>query len=101
MLGQLPDALAEQINRLLAYDPQTAGGLMTTDYFAVEDTWTAAEVLEQLRRRSSRLETVFYLYVVDAEHRLVGVVSLRQLVMAEPNGDSRSDGNRGDLRHRG
>ncbi|ETX00187.1 MAG: hypothetical protein ETSY1_12170 [Candidatus Entotheonella factor] len=85
MLDQLPDALAEQINRLLAYDPQTAGGLMTTDYFSVEDTWTTAEVLEQLRRRSSRLETVFYLYVVDAEHRLVGVVSLRQLVTAEPH----------------
>ncbi|WP_089934256.1 magnesium transporter [Candidatus Entotheonella palauensis] len=85
MLDQLPDTLAEQINRLLAYDPQTAGGLMTTDYFAVEDTRTTAEVLEQLRRRSSRLETVFYLYVVDAEHRLVGVVSLRQLVTAEPH----------------
>ena len=84
MLDELPDELAEKINRLLAYDPQTAGGLMTTDYFAVEDTWTTAEVLEQLRKRSSRLETVFYLYVVDAEHRLVGVVSLRQLVTAEP-----------------
>ncbi len=84
MFDQLPDTLAEQINRLLAYDPQTAGGLMTTDYFALEDTWTAAEVLEQLRR-SSRLETIFYLYVVDAEHRLVGVVSLRQLVLAEPD----------------
>ncbi len=85
MLDQLPDTLAEQINRLLAYDPQTAGGLMTTDYFAVEDTRSTAEVLEQLRHRSSRLETVFYLYVVDAEHRLVGVVSLRQLVTAEPH----------------
>ncbi|PON12447.1 magnesium transporter [Candidatus Entotheonella serta] len=85
MLDQLPDTLAEQINRLLAYDPQTAGGLMTTDYFAVEDARSTAEVLEQLRHRSSRLETVFYLYVVDAEHRLVGVVSLRQLVTAEPH----------------
>jgi len=85
MLDQLPDALAEQINRLLAYDPQTAGGLMTTNYFAVEDTSTTAEVLEQLRKRSSGLETVFYLYVVDAEHHLVGVVSLRQLVTAEPH----------------
>jgi magnesium transporter len=85
MLDQLPDALAEQINRLLAYDPQTAGGLMTTNYFAVEDTWTTAEVLEQLRKRSSGLETVFYVYVVNAEHHLVGVVSLRQLVTAEPH----------------
>lgn len=83
MLDELPDELSAQINELLAYDPQTAGGLMTTDYLALEDSWSVAEVLEALRR-ASKVETVFYLYVVDGEHRLVGVVSLRQLVMAEP-----------------
>lgn len=56
---------------------------MTTDYFALEETCTVAQALEELRR-SDRVETVFYLYVVDTEHRLVGVVSLRQLVMAAP-----------------
>ena len=84
MLAELPEPLAAQIRQLLAYDPQTAGGLMTTDYLALEDTWTVAEVLAQLRR-AGRSETVFYLYVVDADHRLVGVVSLRQLVTAEPH----------------
>jgi magnesium transporter len=84
MLAELPEALAAQIRQLLAYDPQTAGGLMTTDYLALEETWTVAEVLEQLRR-AGRIETVFYLYVIDADHRLVGVVSLRQLVTAEPH----------------
>jgi magnesium transporter len=84
MLDQLPEALAKQINQLLSYDPQTAGGLMTTHYFVLNDTCTVAEALQRIRRAGT-VETVFYLYVVDAEHRLVGVVSLRQLVMAEPD----------------
>jgi magnesium transporter len=83
MMDQLPEPLAAQITRLLSYDPQTAGGLMTTHYIALEDTSTVAEALQTLRD-SGRAETVFYLYVVDAEDHLVGVVSLRQLVMANP-----------------
>jgi magnesium transporter len=83
MLEQLPETFAAELNKLLSYHPRTAGGLMTTDYFALEDTCTVHEALERLRR-ASQVETVFYVYVVDMEHRLVGVVSLRQLVMADP-----------------
>ncbi|GIX47472.1 MAG: magnesium transporter MgtE [Candidatus Tectimicrobiota bacterium] len=83
ILAKLPEPLAAEIRKLLAYDPQTAGGLMTTNYIALEETCTVAEALQRLRQ-AGQAETVFYLYVVDAEHRLVGVVSLRQLVMAEP-----------------
>ena len=83
MLHHLPEALAAQIDRLLSYDPRTAGGLMTTQYFSLEDTCTVSEALQHLRR-AGQAETVFYVYVVDSEHRLAGVVSLRQLVMADP-----------------
>jgi magnesium transporter len=83
MLDQLPKPLAAEINKLLSYDPRTAGGLMTTNFFALQETCTVAEALEQLRR-AGKAETVFYVYVVNAEQCLVGVVSLRQLVMAEP-----------------
>lgn len=89
MLDQLPESLATQINELLSYDPRTAGGLMTTQYFALDDTYTVTEALQKLRR-AGQAETVFYLYVVDSEHHLVGVVSLRQLVMAEPETTLRS-----------
>ena len=84
MLHQLPEALAAQIDRLLSYDPRTAGGLMTTQYFSLPDTCTVSEALQHLRR-AGQAETVFYVYVVDSEHRLAGVVSLRQLVMADPD----------------
>jgi len=90
MLDQLPETLAAEINKLLSYDPRTAGGLMTTNYFALEDTYTVGEALERLRRAGQKAETVFYVYVEDAEHHLVGVISLRQLVMAEPEATLRS-----------
>lgn len=83
MMEHLPEALAAQITTLLSYHPETAGGLMTTNYVALEDTATVSEALETLRR-AGQAETVFYLYVINAGGFLVGVVSLRQLVMAEP-----------------
>jgi magnesium transporter len=62
---------------------------MTTQYFSLEDTCSVSEALQQLRR-AGQAETVFYVYVVDSEHRLAGVVSLRQLVMADPDSRLRS-----------
>jgi magnesium transporter len=57
---------------------------MTTAYLALEETLTAEEALETLRH-AKEAETVFYVYIVDAAHRLVGVLSLRQLVLAAPD----------------
>jgi magnesium transporter len=83
MMEHLPEQLAAQITKLMSYDPQTAGGLMTTRFVALQDTSTVADALQTLRR-AGQAETVFYLYVVDSDQCLVGVVSLRQLVMANP-----------------
>lgn len=83
MMEHLPEQLVAQITKLMSYDPQTAGGLMTTRFVALQDTSTVADALQTLRR-AGQAETVFYLYVVDSDQRLVGVVSLRQLVMANP-----------------
>ncbi len=81
MMDQLPEPVAVEIGKLLSYDPQTAGGIMTTNFFALLDTSSVAEALHTLRS-AEQAETVFYIYVVDEEQRLVGVVSLRQLVLA-------------------
>ncbi|MCZ6873041.1 MAG: magnesium transporter [bacterium] len=84
MLDQLPEPIARDISKLLSYHPQSAGGIMTPNFFALLDTTCVSEAMDTLRS-AGQAETVFYIYVVDAKQRLVGVVSLRQLVMAKPD----------------
>lgn len=84
MLDQLPQHIANNISKLLSYDPQSAGGIMTPNFFALLDTTSVSEAMRTLRS-AGQAETVFYIYVIDGEKRLVGVVSLRQLVMADPD----------------
>ena len=57
---------------------------MTTEVFSLSEHLTVEETLVFLRQHSEHLEMIYYLYVVDDEHRLVGVASLRELVVAEP-----------------
>jgi magnesium transporter len=73
---------AQDIRALLAYPPHTAGGRMTPEYIAVHPDATAASVLAGLRRRADAAETIYYVYVVDDDQRLLGVLSLRELVLS-------------------
>ena len=75
---------AGEVAPLLRHPDNTAGGRMTTDFVALNKEWSVEEALTYLRRTKPAAEQVFYLYVVDGEHRLEGVVSLRQLVVAAP-----------------
>ena len=75
---------AEEIAPLLPHADETAGGRMTSDFVALHQEWTVDEALSYLRRTRPNAEQAFYLYVVDGQHRLEGVVSLRQLVVAAP-----------------
>jgi Mg/Co/Ni transporter MgtE len=72
----------DDIKQLLAYPEGSAGSLMTADVFTVASTETAAEVLHRLHSKKTDAETIYYLYVTDEHHRLLGVVSLRQLIVA-------------------
>jgi CBS domain-containing protein/sporulation protein YlmC with PRC-barrel domain len=74
---------AEEVQELLSYPEDTAGGLMTTEYIALEETLTAAEAIDRLRELEPDAETVYYLYVTDDDGRLVGVLSLRDLIVAK------------------
>src|ERR1041385_4387951 len=70
---------------LLQYQPDTAGGIMTTEFVSVPADWTAERTLAHVRQVGGRKETVYAIYVTDpAARALVHVVSLRELVMAEP-----------------
>ena len=69
---------------LLGYEPETAGRLMTTEFIDLKEMQTAEEALSLVRKRASFTETIYSLYVTDKERHLTGILSLRDLVTAEP-----------------
>lgn len=84
LLPALTAAEREDIRRLASYPEGTAGAVMTSDYAALSPHETAAQALERLRREAPDKETIYYAYVVDADRRLLGFVSLRDLILAPP-----------------
>jgi magnesium transporter len=78
-----PETRAE-VEELTQYEEDEAGGLMTPEYIALKSSMTVEEVLRFLRRAAPDAETIYYLYVVDEEGRLIGVLSLRDLIVADP-----------------
>ncbi|HEY75419.1 MAG TPA: magnesium transporter [Thermoflexia bacterium] len=76
---------AEEVRPLLAHADDTAGGLMTSAEVLLHKDMTAEEAIAYLRSIAPESETVYYLFVVDEDVRLVGVVSLRELVIAPPD----------------
>jgi magnesium transporter len=92
LIQELPDDRVDQImpllpledrrdiQRLQSYPEGTAGALMTTEVAMLSENLTAREALEELGRQASELETIYYLYVVDENRLLRGIVSTRQLV---------------------
>ncbi len=75
---------AKDVEELLTHAEDSAGGIMTTDLVALPAELTSAQAIERLRELRPDPELAYYLYVVDAEGRLEGVVSLRDLVVAKP-----------------
>lgn len=75
----------EEVRPLLIHPDESAGGLMTSEFLALRLKMTAADAIEALRQWKPETETAYYLFVVDDQERLCGVVSLRQLVISKPN----------------
>jgi magnesium transporter len=76
---------ADEVKELLGYPEDSAGGSMTTEFIAVPATLTAAQTIDRLRELEPDAETIYYVYVTDADSRLVGVLSLRDLIVAKPD----------------
>jgi magnesium transporter len=74
----------EEVRELLTHEQDTAGGLMSPHVMMFPRTSTAQQAIEILRRAKPDDETSYYLFVTDDAQRLLGVVSLRQLVIADP-----------------
>ena len=84
LLQKMEDDEAEDIEELLTYREDTAGGLMTTEYVAIEHSLTAAQAIDRLRELEPDAESIFYVYVIDEEEHLLGVLSLRDLIVVKP-----------------
>ena len=85
LLELMEDDEAEDVRKLLTYHEDTAGGIMNTEYFIVPAYFNAAQVMERLRETTPEAETIYYIYVADQDEHLLGVFSLRQLVLAQPD----------------
>jgi magnesium transporter len=86
IVSELPAEARAETERLLQFEPDTAGGLMTTEFVSVSSDMTVDEALEAVRAlaRSGRREATYNIYATDREGRLVGVLSLRELLAAAP-----------------
>jgi magnesium transporter len=82
ILPLLPADERREILRLRAYPENTAGAMMTTEVAMLEESLSVRDALTALSRESEHLETIYYIYVVDSDLHLRGVVSTRQLVSA-------------------
>jgi len=84
ILGLMEKEEAEEVRELMTYDEDTAGGIMTTEYVAVPANLTAGQTIDRLRELEPNAETIYYIYVTDDDNKLVGVLSLRDLIVAKP-----------------
>src|SRR5699024_3418154 len=85
ILQQMNANKAKEVEAILAYTNETGGAIMTNELISIPAASTVGDVLEKLRNEAPDAEIIYYLYVVDTDHELVGVVSLRDLIIASPD----------------
>jgi magnesium transporter len=71
----------EEVDELLQYHPETAGGIMSPDFMFLDEELTTGEAIKLIQKRSEEKEMVFYLYITHGERSLAGVISLRELLL--------------------
>ncbi len=85
LLGEMHPDEAAEVRNLEQYPTDSAGGIMTTDVTALPEDLTIEQAVAELRKLNQELEQVFYVYVVDRRKHLIGVLSMRDLILSEPN----------------
>jgi len=95
LLDELPATVAKKLinslspderaatNMLMGYEPKTAGRIMTTEYISLKKDMTAERALEKVRAQAREKETIYTLFVTDYSRKLEGVLSLKELLMAD------------------
>ncbi len=96
LLGELPEEKADEllnlmepeeaqeVRELMEHEEDTAGALMTTEFIALPPELTVAQAFPELRKQAAEAETIYYLYILGPDENLLGVVSLRELLVSEP-----------------
>jgi magnesium transporter len=85
LLPLVAKADREDIRRLLSYPEDSAGSVMTTDYATLPADIPVSEAIARIRQQAPEKETIYYIYVLTQDRRLVGFVSLRDLIVAKPS----------------
>jgi magnesium transporter len=79
----MDEEAAQEIKDLLHYEEYTAGSIMTTEFIAISANQTVRSAMYILKKEAPQAETIYYLFVIDEEKRLAGVISLRDLIVAD------------------
>lgn len=82
-LHLMPVESAREISKLMSYMEETAGAIMTSEFISIPENITLGDAYRKVRKQAAEAETIYYVYVVDEEGRLTGVLSLRDLIVNE------------------
>jgi len=85
LLGLMETDEAEEIQELMEHEEDSAGGLMNSEFLALASDMTVAEALRQVRLVAPDVETIYYAYLLDADERIEGIVSLKELLVNPPD----------------
>ncbi len=84
ILAAMEEKPSEDVKELLHYEEETAGRIMSPDFYALNQNTNVSDAITAMQLEGD-VESAFYLYIVDDQNHLVGVVSLRQVMFARPN----------------
>ncbi|MBA3315849.1 MAG: magnesium transporter [Planctomycetaceae bacterium] len=85
LLPLVAQAERADIRKLLSYPEHSAGSIMTTEYASLPVNITVREAIDRLRQQAPNSETIYYVYILDADRHLQGLTTLRQLILARPD----------------
>ncbi|NOY61319.1 MAG: magnesium transporter [Calditrichaeota bacterium] len=96
VVADLPDELAQkvlsqidskdraEVEKLIVHDEETAGGIMAMEFVAVQEDQTVDDAIQEIRQKAQEVEDVYNVYAIDRDGKLVGVVSLKKLLLSNP-----------------
>lgn len=85
VIEAVPDDVSDELEKLLPYPEDTAGGIMALEFVAVRASATVRDAIESIREKREEVENLYYIWVTDDFSKLIGVISLKDLVLEPPD----------------